>query len=422
MCRIHISALISEYLKITKPKEAIYVERSAFIRLSPNIVEDMTIPKGVTKSESICQGAIFSRRGLFDQLLEAVELLKKTDLFESCIDVERFMAAIYKKNRNYPKLAECYAELQKFCEKIVSSDKTNARLFSNFYRVAFFGDLIPELDGKEFIYREPAMVRLGDITERLKAQYASKFPQPGKIVVLPNKPVDRANLQKGVLYLQLVSVDEYLEPDEVAQRITLFERKFNLRRFIFETPFTLTGKAQGDFKDQHKRKTILCSEFPFPYLKKRVLVTEKREILLNPIETSTEIIEGRVTALRHEVESSNPSTKTLQIVLQGSVLLQVNAGPLEICRIFLGAPPGEYPKEAIDKLKGHTSAFVRMAHAGVCLNKKLIKVDQKELQVKLEEGYNDLLKKVEPYGLGEFEMFQLRETTLGRASDTPAPK
>jgi hypothetical protein len=34
-----------------------------------------------------------------------------------------------------------------------------------------------------------------------------------------------------------------------------------------------------------------------------------------------------------------------------AVFSQVNAGPLEICRIFLGAPPGEYPKEAIDKLK-----------------------------------------------------------------------
>jgi hypothetical protein len=33
-----------------------------------------------------------------------------------------------------------------------------------------------------------------------------------------------------------------------------------------------------------------------------------------------------------------------------------------------------------------------MAHAGVCLNKKLIKVDQKELQAKLEEGTLLVLK------------------------------
>ncbi len=48
----------------------------------------------------------------------------------------------------------------------------------------------------------------------------------------------------GTLYLQIVSVDEYLEPHELKERLTPFERKFNLKRFIFETPFTTTGKAQ----------------------------------------------------------------------------------------------------------------------------------------------------------------------------------
>ncbi len=46
------------------------------------------------------------------------------------------------------------------------------------------------------------------------------------------------------------------------------------------------------------------------------------QMSLTPIETSTEIIEGRVNALKNEVESPNTSTKTLQIVLQGSVLLR----------------------------------------------------------------------------------------------------
>jgi hypothetical protein len=65
---------------LIKPAEAIHVGKQAFMRLSPNIGEDMTIPDGVGKNESICQGAVFSRKGLFDNLFEAVGLLKSSDL------------------------------------------------------------------------------------------------------------------------------------------------------------------------------------------------------------------------------------------------------------------------------------------------------------------------------------------------------
>jgi len=241
------------------------------------------------------------------------------------------------------------------------------------------------------------MVRLSDIAERIKQQYITKFGP--KVIMLPNKPVDKATLQSGNIYLQLVSVEEYLDPEELKTRLTPFERKFNLNRFIFETPFTKEGKQQGDFKEQYKRKTILKTELPFPYVKKRIIVKEKNEIILTPIENSTEIIEGRVRALKTEVTSSAPNTKTLQIVLQGSVLLQVNAGPLEICRIFLGNSQ-EYPPEQVAQLRETMKQFVTYCHAALGVNKKLIGPDQKELQEKLEEGYQDLKTKLSQYSLG----------------------
>ncbi len=47
--------MLLRYLKLIKPTEAIHVDKAAFMRLSPNIGEDMTIPEGVGKNESICQ-------------------------------------------------------------------------------------------------------------------------------------------------------------------------------------------------------------------------------------------------------------------------------------------------------------------------------------------------------------------------------
>lgn len=75
-CRIHICAIVSGYLTLLKPTEAIVVDKEAFMRLSPNIAEDLVIPQGIGKADGICQTAAFSRKGLFDQLLEAVQHIK----------------------------------------------------------------------------------------------------------------------------------------------------------------------------------------------------------------------------------------------------------------------------------------------------------------------------------------------------------
>ena len=55
-------------------------------------------------------------------------------------------------------------------------------------------------------------------------------------------------------------VEPYFDEDELKQRLTPFERENNIRRFVFETPFTLSGKAHGSLSEQHKRKSILTSK------------------------------------------------------------------------------------------------------------------------------------------------------------------
>ena len=61
-------------------------------------------------------------------------------------------------------------------------------------------------------------------------------------------------------YVQVTFVEPYFDEDELKQRVTNFERENNIRRFVFETPFTLSGKAHGSLSEQHKRKSILTSK------------------------------------------------------------------------------------------------------------------------------------------------------------------
>lgn len=60
-------------------------------------------------------------------------------------------------------------------------------------------------------------------------------------------------------------------------RLTNFEKNFNLRRFMYTTPFTKSGRPRGELNEQYKRKTILTTMHAFPYVKTRINVIQKEE-------------------------------------------------------------------------------------------------------------------------------------------------
>jgi len=228
----------------------------------------------------------------------------------------------------------------------------------------------------------------------LKNQFGNRFGSD-KIVILPNtKPVIKADLKPDYCYLQIISVDVYLVAEELQKRDTLFEQNFNINKFIFETPFTKTGKVHGGMNEQFKRKTILTVEAMFPYIKKRLRVVEKVEIELTPIETAIELIERKTVSLKTELHTANINVKTLQMALQGSLLAQVNAGPLEICRTFLGDNMTMYQKEHVDKLIASMNNFVITLHEALPINNRYITPNQKPFQEELQNAYYILVKEV----------------------------
>ena len=51
-------------------------------------------------------------------------------------------------------------------------------------------------------------------------------------------------------------------------------------RFMYATPFTMDGRAHGELKDQYKRKTILTVSHSFPYVKTRLPVINREQVIL----------------------------------------------------------------------------------------------------------------------------------------------
>ena len=92
-------------------------------------------------------------------------------------------------------------------------------------------------------------------------------------------------------------------------------------KFVFELPFTDDGSSTEDLAKTKKKKIIFVTAQSLPYIKNRVLVQDKREpIILSPIENAIEIIKGQVAKLRGELNSFPTRLKSLQQVIQGTVV------------------------------------------------------------------------------------------------------
>ena len=110
---------------------------------------------------------------------------------------------------------------------------------------------------------------------------------------------------------------------------------FFLERFIYATPFTKSGKAHGELHEQYKRKTILTTSDYFPYVKTRIQVVTREQIILEPIEVAIEDIQKKTLELAAVLVQEPADPKILQMVLQGCIGTQVNQGPLEMALTFL---------------------------------------------------------------------------------------
>eukprot|EP00007_Cunea_sp_BSH-02190019_P004159 CAMPEP_0174230200 /NCGR_PEP_ID=MMETSP0417-20130205/1005_1 /TAXON_ID=242541 /ORGANISM="Mayorella sp, Strain BSH-02190019" /LENGTH=1996 /DNA_ID=CAMNT_0015307841 /DNA_START=193 /DNA_END=6183 /DNA_ORIENTATION=- len=403
-CRVHTTALIVAHLQLLKREDAVEVSRASLREAAPNCAEEFDTSSTSASEEGVCSSSAFSRQGLFRELQAAVASLKLEQIFETAIILQRIGSLIHKKKRDYAELVNVYNDLTGLCHNIVQSDELQGRLFANYYRVAFYGKDFGRADGQEFIYKEHGFVRLSDISSRLRDRYSAKFGAD-RVLTLPGTGVvDKSKLDPAKLYIQVCSVEPHLTDEQLKERKTPFQKNTNLKRFIFATPFqTSTDKELSETERTGKIKTVLRVEHPFPFVLKRIKVVSKKEIMLTPIQTSLEAIRGRTRALLQEIETKQPNSKTLQIVLQGSVLLQVNAGPLEFCRVFLGPDHvHKYQPAEVKALKHAMGEFVKTCVKALAVNKSIIDADQIAFHDQLVKGYVSMKTEVLKYiGVGQ---------------------
>ncbi|XP_059143598.1 dedicator of cytokinesis protein 9-like isoform X5 [Physella acuta] len=396
LCYIHIAALVAEYLKRKgRLKSRSYPQGCAsFGYISPNIVVEET---GI-KDDSGMQDVQYSEETLVEYLEKGAEFLEKAQRYEILGEIYKLVIPIYEKLRNFKKLESSYLYLSRAYASVLDVMKTGKRLLGKYYMVTLYGQTYFEDDDKkEYIYKEPKVTTLTEIRERLHKLFCEKFGRENVQMINDSKKISPGDLDPKYAYIQIVYVTPYFEENDLANRVTEFERNNNVRNFMYELPFTRSGKEQGSIEEQHKRRFIITTTHSFPYVKKRIEVKEggRKEIILTPIEVAIDEMRTKVADLREAINSPVPDMIRLQLKLQGGVSTQVNAGPLAYAEAFLNPEKiAQYPVDKSDRLKAIFREFVTTCKDALDLNAKLIATEQKEYHESLKAGFQEIAERL----------------------------
>ncbi|XP_041753155.1 dedicator of cytokinesis protein 8 isoform X1 [Coregonus clupeaformis] len=396
MCLVHAAALVAEYLSMLEDHKYLPVGSVTFQNISPNVLEESAVSDDILSpdEDGVCSGRYFTTSGLVGLLEQAAELFSNGGLYETVNEVYKIIMPVLEAHRDFRELTSTHEKLQRAFDNIIQ--KGHKRMFGTYFRVGFYGAKFGDLDEQEFVYKEPAITHLPEISHRLENFYSQCFGDALEMIK-DSKDIDRSKLDANKAYIQITYVEPFFDDYEMKDRLTNFEKNFNLRRFMYTTPFTKAGRPRGELNEQYKRKTILTTMHTFPYIKTRINVIQKEEFDLTPIEVAIEDMQKKTRELAVATHREQPDAKMLQMLLQGSVGATVNQGPLEVAQVFLNEIPAD-PKlfRHHNKLRLCFKEFIMRCGEAVEKNKHLITLDQKEYQQELKKNYNRLRENLRP--------------------------
>eukprot|EP00249_Psilotum_nudum_P010605 c22642_g1_i1 orf=2267-4960(+) len=344
----------------------------------------------------------------------ANKLFAQAELFHFCAGILELIIPVYKSRYAYGLLAKCHTSLTGIYGSILEQESSPIPFIdASYYRVGFYGEIFGKLNKKEYVYREARDVRLGDIMEKLSHIYELRLDKSQTLHVIPDsRQVNPDELQSGVCYLQITSVDPVMEDEDldsrkerIASHLSARRRSHVLERFLFDTPFTKNGKTQGGLEDQWKRRTVLQTKGSFPALVNRLVVLRSDSREFSPIENAIGMIETRTAALRNELEEPRnsegdqlPHLQSLQRILQGSVAVQVNSGVLGVCTAFLsGEPATRLRSQELQQLIAALLEFMAVCKRALRVHSRLIGEEDQDFHSQLVNGFQSLTAELSHY-------------------------
>eukprot|EP01126_Amoeba_proteus_P012563 TRINITY_DN1517_c0_g1_i1.p1 TRINITY_DN1517_c0_g1~~TRINITY_DN1517_c0_g1_i1.p1 ORF type:complete len:1213 (-),score=223.50 TRINITY_DN1517_c0_g1_i1:872-4249(-) len=205
LCKVTAAGIISKFLKMKMKDECppLPSQPACYSDIVPNIIYELPV-RSMSVIEVLSPG--ISETGYFSLLDEALEAFQTAQLFELALVVTKILYDYNLSMGRYPKLSDIGVKISNWGKKAATIIQAESRMFSNFYRVGFYGKKFGvDFNQKQYIYCVPPSERLGDLTARLLSDYAAELEC--EVKTLPNKPVEELVLDPEGHYLQIISVD-----------------------------------------------------------------------------------------------------------------------------------------------------------------------------------------------------------------------
>lgn len=415
--QVHAAAIVAECLHKISRRSYLPASCVSFQRICPNVFEeslnsnsDITIDKWniladastVDSKHGVRSAKLFSEQGFVSLLEQAAYYFNAGGMFEAVNEVYKLLIPIHEAHHRYKELADVHSRLHDVFLKIDQNE--GKRVFATYFRVGFFGARFGDLDHEEFVYKERFLAKLPEISHRLESFYASIFGAENVEVIKDSNPVDITKLDPDKAYIQITYVEPYFDSWELESRHTSFERNFGIKRFIYSTPFTFDGRAHGQLYEQCKRKTILTTTHAFPYVKTRIQVQNRHQLVLSPIEVAIEDVQKKTNELFVAVNQEPVDPKILQMVLQGCVGTTVNQGPAEIAFVFLSDEPNmpancqRPPPVHKQKLRKAFKDFSTRCGEALTKNRQLVNGHEQQIEYhkELERNFYKFTERLAP--------------------------
>jgi hypothetical protein len=396
MCLTHAAALVAEYLYMLDGSAHLPGGCVTFQKISPNMLEESAISDDVINpdEEGIATSKLFTEQGLTSLLEQAAPMFRESQLYEAAAEVYKLVIPIFERRRKnhslesvYNKLSDCYKSLAK---------KGDRRFLASYFRVGFYGIWFGDLHLKEFIYKEEALMKLGEFSIKLETLYGGQLGKDKVEIIKDSNEVDSSKLDSGKAYIQVTYVEPYFEDWELKEKATVFDKSFNIRRFFFNTPYTPGGKARGELHEQWMRRTVLSTGKCFPYVKRRLEVTNTIKIELNPLEVAILNMTSKINEMKTVLNRTPCDSKLLQMQLQGGIATAVNQGPFAIAKCFLEDVPLAEQTYLHHKLKVCFKEFTKRCHEALEKNEALIGEEQYDYQRELNRKFKDFQTQLQP--------------------------
>uniref|UniRef100_G3W305 Dedicator of cytokinesis 6 n=1 Tax=Sarcophilus harrisii TaxID=9305 RepID=G3W305_SARHA len=368
-CFVHAAALVSEYLALLEDSRHLPVGCVTFQSISSNVLEESAISDDILSpdEEGICSGKHFTELGLVGLLEQAATSFTMGGLYEAVNEVYKILIPILEAHRDYKKLAIVHGKLQEAFTKII-----HQRMFGTYFRVGFYGSRFGDLDEQEFVYKEPSITKLAEISHRLEEFYSERFGDDVVEIIKDSNPVDKAKLEPHKALRSPIGPCAFPE-----RPVTSLQNSISAPSCSAPLPTAAQGAPGG--QDTQARPHV-------PHIKTRINVIHKEE-------TSLEV------AIEDMQKKSRGSLATegrpkIQMGSQGSV---GPWGPLEVAQVFLAEIP-EDPKlfRHHNKLRLCFKDFCKKCEDALRKNKSLIGPDQKEYHRELERNYSRLKEALQP--------------------------